>query len=208
MVTEKMPSGLSTVSLVTVTLALLVFRFGKGSERGRAEEAAQERLNSTHRRQQPANDAASFLEAFNDLNRSLEGKKPQHQGALLPFTGLTQSNKLNRHCCQNGGTCILGSFCACPKHFTGRHCEHDERKRMCGAKIEHGAWVFKGCQLCRCGYGKLHCFTESSHDNCDSGEDDENTFNELHSKATSVRTVTSYLKHLPFLALAYAALEM
>uniref|UniRef100_A0A8C5DSA2 EGF-like domain-containing protein n=1 Tax=Gouania willdenowi TaxID=441366 RepID=A0A8C5DSA2_GOUWI len=68
-----------------------------------------------------------------------------------------KGRKNNRSCCKNGGTCILGSFCACPPFFTGRSCEYDQRVRSCGL-IPHGEWVQKGCSYCRCGYGALHCF--------------------------------------------------
>ncbi|XP_067424727.1 cryptic protein-like [Emydura macquarii macquarii] len=90
----------------------------------------------------------------------------------IPFIGLTDSKKLNRHCCKNGGTCILGSFCACSKHFTGRYCDFGEWKRDCGA-VFHGNWLQKDCSLCKCVYGTLHCIPQTFQDGCDEDKDEE-----------------------------------
>ncbi|KAL7848273.1 hypothetical protein AOLI_G00229910 [Acnodon oligacanthus] len=110
-----------------------------------------------------------FLNQFNEMNPTAD-RQHRDPGAVLPFIGLTGSAKQSRSCCKNGGTCILGSFCACPKHFSGRSCEYDERARNCGV-IPHGEWVQKGCSYCRCGYGVLHCFPEVFHGDCDDSQE-------------------------------------
>ncbi|XP_069778882.1 cryptic protein-like [Narcine bancroftii] len=107
----------------------------------------------------------SSLRRLNRLNKQAEDRRSRSHEAVIPFIGLTDSSKLNRSCCHNGGTCVLGSFCICPKHFVGRSCQYDERMRNCGY-IPEGAWVPKNCTWCRCSYGILHCI-RGSQDDCD-----------------------------------------
>ncbi|XP_030623930.1 teratocarcinoma-derived growth factor 1 [Chanos chanos] len=111
-----------------------------------------------------------YLKQFNEMNAPSAGRQHRDAGSVLPFVGLTGSDKQSRNCCKNGGTCILGSFCACPKHFSGRSCEYDERVRDCGA-IPHGEWVQKGCSYCRCGYAVLHCFPKIFSADCDDSQE-------------------------------------
>nr|XP_010305003.1 PREDICTED: cryptic protein-like [Balearica regulorum gibbericeps] len=159
--------------LFTVILIWQAVHLGKGKEKER--EGDVESFNATAQKQQPRKEDA-IINFLNYLNQSYEDGRQQHTRVLVPFTGITESKKLNKQCCQNGGTCILGSFCACLKHFTGRYCEHDERKSNCGS-IAHGTWVLKGCRLCRCGYGNLNCLSEIMHGNCDlkSGKEENTT---------------------------------
>ncbi|XP_073483015.1 teratocarcinoma-derived growth factor-like [Aquarana catesbeiana] len=75
----------------------------------------------------------------------------------IPFQGITDSRKLNKQCCYNGGTCFLGSFCICLKQYTGRQCEFERWPLDCPGGILNGEWVVRGCLLCRCFSGELHC---------------------------------------------------
>ncbi|KAL2294606.1 hypothetical protein Nmel_008349, partial [Mimus melanotis] len=148
--------------LFTVTLVWQAVHLEKGPEIEERKEVSVRSLNATVQKQQPKNEGTS-INVLSDMNQSYENRKLSSR-SFVPFTGITESKKLNRRCCQNGGTCILGTFCACQKHFSGRYCEYDER--YCGS-IPHGIWVLKGCWLCRCGYGTLHCLSELSRSNCD-----------------------------------------
>ncbi|XP_007498009.1 cryptic protein isoform X2 [Monodelphis domestica] len=149
--------------LFLITLVFQVIHLGNGfNEKEKLKGSAEEPINTTAPKQQPPNQNPTW-NSTRDLNRSSESPKQFQSRPFIPFIGFKDGTKL---CCQNGGTCVLGSFCVCPMHFVGRHCEHDERKSNCGV-FAHGDWVYKGCYLCRCIYGKLHCFRDPTLNNCD-----------------------------------------
>ncbi|KAL8598546.1 hypothetical protein ACOMHN_051334 [Nucella lapillus] len=76
-----------------------------------------------------------------------------------------QGHGKQRTCCLNGGLCVLGSFCHCPKNFHGRYCEHKVSEKPC-RHIPHGSWVKAGCNLCRCVDGYMTCLPRA-FDGCD-----------------------------------------
>ncbi|XP_031464047.1 cryptic protein [Phasianus colchicus] len=152
--------------LFAVTLIWQAIHLGKGREEDEHEKNVKN-LSITAQKQLPKN-SVTIIDAFSDMNQSYQSRKQQDSREFVPFTGITESKNLNRNCCQNGGTCILGAFCACPKHFSGRHCE----LRKCGS-IAHGDWVMKGCWLCRCLYGTLKCLSQNTQDYCELRREEE-----------------------------------
>ncbi|XP_078533516.1 cryptic protein-like [Lissotriton helveticus] len=139
------------------------------------------------------NSSAEKLKRTLDAMGHPRGRAQHRLGADIAPTGPSYGNTPNMKCCENGGTCFLGSFCICPKHFSGRHCEHDIRAtRSCGV-LAHGQWVMKGCSWCRCGYGVLHCFQRAHEENCGSAVE---TGNALHSSSDGPRPRAP----IPFLA--------
>ncbi|KAM6903067.1 teratocarcinoma-derived growth factor 1 [Xenentodon cancila] len=144
--------------------------------------------------------SASDWSQFTQMNFPNSGdRKHRDASAVLPFIGLTNSAEQSRSCCKNGGTCILGSFCACTPFFTGRTCEYDTRIRMCDV-IPHGEWVQKGCSYCRCGYGILHCFPNVFHKNCDDSDQKVRWYRSSAARPTSAPHFLYLMLLLPLLS--------
>ncbi|KAB0360729.1 hypothetical protein FD754_004885 [Muntiacus muntjak] len=63
------------------------------------------------------------------------------------FRGIQNSKELNRTCCLNGRTCILGSF-------------------LCGS-VPHDTWLSRKCSMCKCWHGQLCWIPQSFLPGCD-----------------------------------------
>ncbi|XP_028374421.2 teratocarcinoma-derived growth factor 1 [Phyllostomus discolor] len=125
-----------------------------------------------------------------DLAFRRDGLRSQEEPALrhrpfhfVPPLRIQDSKELNKTCCLNGGTCMLGSFCACPPSFYGRNCEHDRRKESCGS-VPHDTWLPRKCSMCKCWHGQLRCFPQTFLPGCDGQVMDE------HLEASSTPELT------------------
>ncbi|KAM5315009.1 protein Cripto isoform 1-T2 [Glossophaga mutica] len=110
---------------------------------------------------------------WHDGLRSQEEPAIRHRPFhFVPPLRIQDSKELNKTCCLNGGTCMLGSFCACPPSFYGRNCEHDRRSESCGS-VPHDTWLPRQCSMCKCWHGQLRCFPQTFLPGCDGRVMDE-----------------------------------
>uniref|UniRef100_A0A8C9KWY2 EGF-like domain-containing protein n=1 Tax=Panthera tigris altaica TaxID=74533 RepID=A0A8C9KWY2_PANTA len=152
--------------------ALQIIHLGNNSYQREKHKGNREEINNATVQKLLQKTLNWTVNNFGEVNASANGWR---ENPTCWGQGFSSGEPQLLRCCRNGGTCVLGSFCVCPAHFTGRYCEHDQRGAGSGGSqvecgggwVKHGAGPSLGCRLCRCVFAALHCLPRQTPGSCD-----------------------------------------